>query len=336
MQAIIPVAGAGTRLRPLTYTQPKVLISVAGKPILAYIIESLVESGVTDFVFVIGYLGEKIKEYVELNYAHLNARFVTQDERSGLGHAIWVAKDLIDLNKPLIIQLGDTILDADIKTIISGEYSTLCIKKVEDPRAFGVAELGEDGFIKTLIEKPQIPKSNMALVGFYFIRDTHKLFDALESNIQNNERDNNEFYLTNSLQKMITEGVKFKSYKVEHWFDVGKKDILLETNGILLRKNGDKSCDHCEKTNSIFISPYHISDGAKIKNSVIGPYVTIGENSEVSNSLIKNSVIGSFSKLENVTLHNSLIGSDTTIKGNSQSLNIGDNTEIDLRGEGHE
>jgi glucose-1-phosphate thymidylyltransferase len=260
---------------------------------------------------------------------------VTQDERSGLGHAIWVAQDEIDINKPLIIQLGDTILDADIQSILSSEYSTLCIKKVEDPRAFGVAELGDDGFIKTLVEKPQIPKSNMALVGFYFIRDTRKLYDALDSSIANNERDNNEFYLTNSLQKMILDGVKFKSYKVEHWFDVGKKDILLETNAILLRKNGDRTCEHCTRTNSIFISPYHISDGARIINSVIGPYVTIGENSEVNNSLIKNSVIGSFSKLENVTLHNSLIGSDTTIRGNSQSLNIGDNTEIDLRGEGH-
>jgi glucose-1-phosphate thymidylyltransferase len=335
MQAIIPVAGAGTRLRPLTYTQPKVLISVAGKPILSYIIKSLLDSGVKDFVFVIGYLGEKIKEYVESNYPNINAKFVTQEERSGLGHAIWMAKDAIDQSQPLIIQLGDTILDADIKEILSGKYSTLCIKKVEDPRAFGVAELGEDGYIKTLVEKPLIPKSNMALVGFYFIRDTKSLFDSLKYNIEHNERTNSEFYLTNSLQKMIADGVKFKSYKVEHWFDVGKKDILLETNGILLRKNGDKSCDDCIKDNSIFISPYHISNGAKIKNSVIGPYVTIGENSEVSNSLIKNSVIGSFSKLENVTLHNSLIGSDTTIKGNSQSLNIGDNTEIDLRGEGH-
>ena len=335
MQAIIPVAGAGTQLRPLTYTQPKVLISVAGKPILAYIIENLLDNGVTDFVFVIGYLGEKIKEYVESHFPNINSSFVTQEERSGLGHAIWVAKDNIDQTKPLIIQLGDTILDADFKSILASEYSTLCIKKVEDPRAFGVAELDEDGFIKTLVEKPRIPKSNMALVGFYFIRDTQKLFEALSANVQNDQRTNNEFDLTTGLQQMINQGVHFKSYKVQHWFDVGKKDILLETNAILLRKNGDRSCDDCEKHNSIFISPYHISDGARIRNSVIGPYVTIGENSEVSNSLIKNSVIGSFSKLEDVTLHSSLIGSDTTIKGNSQSLNIGDNTEIDLRGEKH-
>ncbi len=334
MQAIIPVAGAGTRLRPLTYTQPKALISVAGKPILGYIIENLLENGVTDFIFVIGYLGEKIREYVEANYPDIKSSFVTQEERSGLGHAIYTAKNYVDQEKPLIIQLGDTILDADIKTILSFEYSTLCIKKVEDPRAFGVAELDNEGFIKNLVEKPNIPKSNMALVGFYFIRDTKALFKALDSIVQNNERTNNEFYLTNALQHMIADGVRFKSYKVEHWFDVGKKDILLETNAILLRKNGDKTGTESVKDNSIFISPYHISKGAKIRNSIIGPYVTIGENSEVSNSLIKNSVIGSFSKLESVTLQNSLIGSDTTIHGNTQSLNIGDNTEIDLRGEG--
>ena len=333
MQAIIPVAGAGTRLRPLTYTQPKVLIAVAGKPILSYIIENLLENGVTDFVFVIGYLGEKIKEYVEKTYPQINARFVAQEQRLGLGHAIWMAKDCIHQSQPLIIQLGDTILDADIKSIIATSESTLCIKRVEDPRAFGVAEVDEEGYIKNLVEKPMIPKSNMALVGFYFIRETKQLFEALDYNIQNDLRTNNEFYLTNSLQKIIGEGVKLKSHKVEHWFDVGKKDILLETNSILLRKNGDKTCETAVKDNSIFISPYHISKGAKIHNSVIGPYVTIGENSEVSSSLIRNSVIGSFSKLENVALHNSLIGSDTTIRGNSQSLNIGDNTEIDLRGD---
>ena len=335
MQAIIPVAGAGTRLRPLTYTQPKVLISVAGKPILSYIIESLLDSGVTDFVFVIGYLGEKIKEYVEKTYPDLRVNFVTQEERHGLGHAIWLAKDFINLDEPLIIQLGDTILDADFKTILSFEQSTLCIKKVEDPRAFGVAELDEKGYIKHLVEKPQIPKSNMALVGFYFIRETRQLFDALALNINEDKPADNEFNLTNSLQQMISSGLKFKSYKVEHWFDVGKKDILLETNAILLRKNGDLSMNDGKDNNSIFISPFHVAKGARIKNSVIGPYVTIGENSEISNSLIRNSVIGSFSKLENVALHNSLIGSDTTIRGNSQSLNIGDNTEIDLRGEGH-
>ena len=335
MQAIIPVAGAGKRLRPLTYTQPKVLISVAGRPILSYIIDNLRENGVTDFVFVIGYLGDKIKEYVEKNYPTINARFVTQEERHGLGHAIWMSRSCVDMQSPLVIQLGDTILDADFKAILSMKNSTLCVKKVEDPRAFGVAEIDESGIIKNLVEKPQIPKSNMALVGFYFIRETQQLFDSLALHPVKDNSADEEFNLTTGLQHMISDGVVFQSFKVEHWFDVGKKDILLETNAILLKKNGDVSFNTGVSDNSIFIAPYHIAQGVRISNSVIGPNVTIGENSEVNNSLLKNSVIGSFSRLENVTLHSSLIGSDTTIIGNSQSLNIGDNTEIDLRGEDH-
>lgn len=333
MQAIIPVAGAGTRLRPLTYTQPKVLISVAGKPILSFIIDELAENGITDFVFVIGYLGEKIKEFVDKNYPNINAKFVQQDKREGLGHAIWMAKDELDLNKELIIHLGDTIVDIDIKKILAEKYSTLVVKKVDDPRSFGVAEIDAEGFIKKVEEKPQIPRSNMALVGFYFIRETQKLIEALDYNISNNIRSNSEFYLTDGIQKMITDGVKFKSHKIESWYDVGKKDILLETNSILLKKLGYKAGNKGHSENSIIVPPVQIPAGAVIKNSIIGPNVSIGENTEINSCIIKNSIVGSFSKLENVVLHSSLIGSDSIIKGQSQSLNIGDNTEIDLRGE---
>ena len=333
MQVIIPVAGAGTRLRPLTYTQPKVLISVAGKPILSFIIDDLLENGIHDFVFVIGYLGEKIKEFVENNYPNLNAKFVTQENREGLGHAIWRAKDLIDVNKELIIQLGDTIVDIDIKKIMTESYSTLGVKKVDDPRAFGVAEIDTEGFIKAVVEKPTIPKSNMALVGFYFIRETEQLMDALGHIVGNQLRNNSEFYLTDALMKMIKDGVKFKSQKVDSWFDVGKKDILLETNAILLKKLAEKTVNQGTADNCIIVPPVSIAKGVKLKNSIIGPYVSIGENTEINYSIIKNSIIGSFTRLENVVLHSSLIGSDSSIAGLSQSLNIGDNTEIDLRGE---
>jgi len=333
MQVIIPVAGAGTRLRPLTYTQPKVLISVAGKPILSFIIDDLLENGIHDFVFVIGYLGEKIKEFVENNYPHINAKFVTQENREGLGHAIWRAKDLIDLNKELIIQLGDTIVDIDIKKIMAEPYSTLGVKKVDDPRAFGVAEIDANGFIKAVVEKPTIPKSNMALVGFYFIRETEQLMNALEHIVNNQLRNNSEFYLTDALMEMIKDGIKFKSQKVDSWFDVGKKDILLETNAILLKKLADKTVNQGSSDNCIIVPPVSIAKGVKLKNSIIGPYVSIGENTEINYSIIKNSIIGSFTRLENVVLHGSLIGSDSSIAGLSQSLNIGDNTEIDLRGE---
>jgi glucose-1-phosphate thymidylyltransferase len=333
MQAIIPVAGAGTRLRPHTYTQPKVLISVAGKPILSFIIDELRENGITHFVFVIGYLGEKIREFVGKNYPDLNATFVTQENREGLGHAIYTAREVIDLNQELIIHLGDTVIDIDIKKILEEKYSTLCVKKVDDPRAFGVAEIDGEGFIKAVVEKPAIPKSNMALVGFYFIRETAQLMGALEYIIKNNLRNNNEFYLTDAIMKMIKDGVKFKSQKVESWFDVGKKDVLLETNAILLKKQAEKAVNKGTTENCIIIPPVSIAAGVKIKNSIIGPNVSIAENTEINYSILKNSIIGSYTRLENVVLHSSLIGSDSNISGLSQSLNIGDNTELDLRGE---
>lgn len=333
MQAIIPVAGAGTRLRPLTYTQPKALIAVAGKPILSFIVDELQENGVTDFIFIIGYLGEKIKEFVEREYPNLNAKFVTQEERLGSSHAIWCARDVINRNEPLIIHLGDTIVDIDFKKILAEEYSTLCVKKVEDPRAFGVAEINAEGFITGVYEKPAIPRSNMAMVGFYFIKETGALLDAAAELVARCSEHHREIYLTDSLMTMIKAGVKIKSYKVDSWYDVGKKDILLETNSILLRKLAEKAPNKGTYDNAIIIPPVSIPAGTVIKNSIIGPNVSIGENSEISYSIIKNSIIGSFSKLENVVLHSSLIGSDTSINGLSQSLNIGDNTELDLRGE---
>ena len=213
-------------------------------------------------------------------------------------------------------------------------YSTLGVKKVDDPRAFGVAEIDANGFIKAVVEKPSIPKSNMALVGFYFIRETAQLMDALEHIINNQLRNNNEFYLTDALMKMIKDGVKFKSQKVDSWFDVGKKDILLETNAILLKKRAEKAVNQGQADNCIIVPPVSIAKGVKLKNSIIGPNVSIAENTEINYSILKNSIIGSFTRLEYVVLHSSLIGSDSSIAGLSQSLNIGDNTEIDLRGKG--
>lgn len=333
MQAIIPVAGAGTRLRPLTYTQPKALIAVAGKPILSFIIDELLENGVNDFIFVIGYLGEKIREFVEKEYPQLNARFVTQEERIGSAHALWCARNEINPNEPLLIHLGDTIVDIDIKKILAEEHSIFCVKKVEDPRAFGVAEINSEGVITGVIEKPQIPRSNMALVGFYYVKETALLLEAVNEQIAKGQKLQNELYLTESLMSMIRKGVTVKAYKVDSWYDVGKKDILLETNAILLRKLGEKATNKGICENAIIVPPVSISKGTIIRHSIVGPNVSIGENSEINYSIIKNSIIGSFSKLENVVLHASLIGSDSCVAGLSQSLNIGDNTEIDLSGE---
>lgn len=329
MKAIIPVAGAGTKLRPHTYTQPKALIPLAGKTILSIIVDQLREAGIDEFVFIVGYLGEKIQDYVKEKYPDLRAEFVLQSDRHGIGHAIQLTRQIVR-NDEVFIVLGDTICEFDVKEVLAIPDSVLAVKKVDDPRNFGVAEIGEDGYITKVIEKPQIPKSNMALVGIYKIKDSELLFRCLESNIQNQVMTLGEFSITDALDCMIAQGVRFQSYKVLNWFDCGRKETLLESNATLLKKfGGTMAIDH-QFENTIIVHPVAIAPGCNIAHSIIGPNVTIGEKTTLRYSIVKDSIIGSFADIYDIVLTDSLIGSDTEVKGESRSLNIGDNTEIDL------
>lgn len=329
MKAIIPVAGVGTKLRPLTYTQPKPLIPIAGKPILGHIIERLMTAGVNEFVFVIGYLGNKIHDFVREKYPNITSYFVQQSDRKGIGHAIWMARDIVK-GEVMLIVLGDTVFEADIESIIANQNSVLGIKKVDDPRGFGVVEFDDKGKILRVVEKPNIPRSNMALVGLYKIIDSERLFDVLEQNIRINYTTHNEIQLTDAIGKMIKEGSVFETLKVENWYDCGKKESLLEANARLLKKVSANGTEHPNTVATIVIPPVSISASAQISNSIIGPNVTIGDNANLDYVIVKDSIIGNYSKLRNVLLEKSVIGSDATINGSTQSLNIGDNTEIDF------
>lgn len=330
MKAIIPVAGMGMRLRPHTYTQPKPLIPVAGKPILGFIIDRLRAAGFEEFVFVIGYLGEKIEEYVSRAYPDIQADFVSQHTREGLGQAIYLTRKVVRPNEEIFIALGDTIFEADLESVIASPYSSLGVKKVDDPRNFGVAEIGDDGFLTRVVEKPEIPKSNMALVGLYKIKESAALFEALGTHLDRGLQTQGEYHLTDGIMQLIRDGVKFTSFKVQNWYDCGRKEILLETNAILLKKDTHHSPGAERFKNTIIVPPVAIAESARIEHSIVGPNVTIGENTTVSYSIVEGSIIGNYTKLERVVLDNSVIGSDTIIKGMRHSLNIGDNTEIDL------
>ncbi len=330
MKAIIPVAGAGTRLRPLTYTQPKPLIPVAGKPIISFIIDQLTALGIQDFVFVIGYLGEKIKNYVEQHYPDLRKEFVTQERRLGSAHAIWTARDYFREAGEVFIFFGDVIIDADFEAVMQSPQSVVGVMKVKDPREFGVIESNEEGWIDRVVEKPRIPKSDLAMVGFYKIREVPALLEALEFNIQNDIRSYGEFPLTDALMRMIEKGVKIRPLTVNNWFNCGKKEVLLETNAILLDREGYASMDLPTYDNAIIIHPVSIGDECEISNSIVGPHVTIGNNVRIDHAIIKDSIIGNFASISEVILQQSVVGNDTAITGLRQSLNIGDNTEIDF------
>lgn len=329
MKAIIPVAGAGTKLRPHTYTQPKALIPLAGKNVLSIIIDQLLDAGIHEFVFIVGYLGDKIQDYVRQKYPHIQSHFVHQTNRQGIGHAIKMTRSIVDSDEMFVV-LGDTICEYDVKEAVNSPYSLLCVKKVDDPREFGVAEIGDNGFIHHVVEKPQIPKSNMALVGIYKIKESEMMFECLENNITQGRTTRGEYSLTDALDCMITKGAKFKSFKVENWFDCGRKDTLLESNATLLKKFGGRIDEQHHFENTVIIQPVSIGSGCDIKNSIIGPNVAIGDNTKVDYSIIKNSIIGSFSNLFDIVLDASIIGNDTGIRGETRTLNIGDNTDIDL------
>jgi glucose-1-phosphate thymidylyltransferase len=330
VKAIIPVAGAGTKLRPLTYTQPKALIPLAGKTILSVIIDQLLDAGITDFVFVIGYLGEKIQRYIAKTYPHLSYTLVTQNDRIGTGHAIWLTREAVKDDEVLIV-LGDTVCDYNVKEVINSSVSQIGVRKVDDPRSFGVAELDSNDKVLKVVEKPLIPKSNMAMVGVYYIKEAKAMYQALESHLSNRTGEEGEYHLTNALEQMIQNGVEFKGFRVNSWFDCGKKESLLSTNATLLRQAyEDQSLEPHSMETTVIIPPVSIAEGCKITNSIIGPNVTIGEFTTIQSSIIKDTIIGSYAELEEVVLHSSIIGSDAFVRGLSQSLNIGDNTEIDL------
>ncbi len=332
MKVVIPVAGAGTRLRPHTYTQPKPLMPVAGKPIIRFIIDKLIEAGLNDFVFVIGYLGEKVRDYIEQTYPNLQTEFVYQEHREGSAHAIATAREAIEDEDEIFIAFGDTFFEADLVQMITCPYTCIGVKKVTDPRDFGVVECDEDGFVTRLVEKPRIPKSNSAIVGLYKIKEVPALLKAIDHIMQHDLRTVGEYQLTDALQYMVEQGAKMQTLPVRNWFDCGRKEVLLETNAMLLSQRGyaTDAFNLPEFDNTIIIHPVAIGKNCQISNSIIGPHVTIGDHATISYSIIKDSIIGNFATLEDVVLKRSVIGNDAGIKGMNFSLNIGDNTEINF------
>ncbi|GAA4852020.1 sugar phosphate nucleotidyltransferase [Algivirga pacifica] len=331
MKVVIPVAGRGSRLRPLTNTQPKALLPVAGKPIIGHIIDFFVEKGIKEFVLIIGYMGTRIEDFVYSQYSsnkELMFTFVVQVPREGSAHAIWSAKEYIEDEKELLICLGDSIIDVDLEEFIQTEGCVVGVQKVTKPTDFGIAENNTEGYVQRMVEKPRIPMSNMGLAGLYKIDDAGKLVEAIQYIIENEITTNEEFHLTDALQQMLLNGSQFKAKLVDGWYDCGQKHSLLDANAHLLKRPGFKTTPQTEFPGCVLIQPVKIGINCKIENSIIGPNTVIGDNSEIHNCMVENSIIGTFSKLDQLILKDSLVGHDSNLKGTHQSLNLGDHTDI--------
>ncbi len=324
MRAIIPVAGLGSRLKPHTYSTPKVLLNVGGKPILGHILDKLTEEGINKATFIIGHLGEKIKEYVTDSYPNITSSFVEQESMEGLGHAIYTAVPTFD-GEEIFIILGDTIFDVNLKEVFKNKNSSLGVKAVDDPSRFGVA-IVENGYISKLVEKPQTPVSKLALVGLYYIANPASLAKSLNHLVEKDIRTKGEIQLTDALQLMIEDGEKISTFPVEGWYDCGKPETLLATNKYLLDNNSVSK----NYSSVVINNPVYIAEDAEIENSVIGPYTTIGSGCKIKECIIKNSIIDSSAQVSKTLLDNSIIGSNSIVRGNHKRLNSGDSSEIDF------
>ncbi len=327
MKAIIPAAGIGTRLRPHTYTLPKALLFVAGKPIISHILDEVIKLDVSSIVLIVGYKGDLIEQYVSEHYKDLNVDFVVQEKRRGIGHAIDLTREVADVEEPLLIILGDTIVKADLAALVQTEHNALGVKEVEDPRRFGVCEVN-DGFITRLVEKPQNPPSNLALVGLYYLRNSHSLFTALREEIDGGIMNHGEYQITDALQIMIEKGEKFTPYGIDEWFDCGKPEAMLATNRKLLEDapGGASPID-----GTVIIPPVSIAPGAEIVNSIIGPYVSIAESVVVHNSIVRDSILAEEASVRDSLLESSLVGAKAVIHGGFKKVDVGDSSEITFK-----
>jgi glucose-1-phosphate thymidylyltransferase len=324
MRAVIPVAGFGSRLRPHTHSLPKVLLNVAGRPILAHILDELINQKIDKVTIITGYKGDMIKNYVTSHY-DFDAEFVVQDELLGLGHAIWTAAPTFS-DEEVMIVLGDTIFDADLSKAYRNNQSSIGVKYVDDPRRFGVVTLDKENNVTKFIEKPKTLVSNLAIVGIYYIKNGLLLADSLNELIKNNIKTRDEYQLTDALELMLQKGEKFQTFEVDGWHDCGKKETMLATNQFLLEKY-NKSY---KLESSIVISPSFIGDNVEISNSVIGPYASVANGSKISNSIIKDSIISENASVSNISIDKSIIGNNSIVDGKLMELNLGSNSELSI------
>jgi glucose-1-phosphate thymidylyltransferase len=288
---------------------------------ISHLLDPVVKLDPEEVIFIIGFMGEQIKEYVRENYA-FKSTFITQDKLLGLGYALDLAvRDLPEGD--LLVLLGDTIVECDLHSFVhAGDY-VLGLRQVNDPQRFGIAEV-ENGQVVGLEEKPEKPRTNLAVIGLYYFKAVELLKKMLADLVASGRTSRGEIQFTDALQDMIRQGVRFVPYEVREWFDCGKKETLLSTNRHLVSALGQTP----QLEGSAVVAPVYIHPDAKIVNSVIGPFVSISQGAVVRNCVIKNSIIGSDTTIDNMVIADSVLGHKVTLKGTSQVLNLGDSSEI--------
>jgi len=329
MKVVLPVAGKGTRLRPHTHTKAKSLVNVAGKTVLEHIIERLQLIDVEEYIFITDENGQQVSDFMQRKFPGLKCTYLVQKERLGPAHAVALAAPQVKIGDDLLVVFNDTIFVTDLAKIpelCADADGLIYSKEVEDYQRFGVNVM-RDGYIVDMVEKPDTPISRLAQVGLYYLKDGAGFIRAIEKTIEAGETVKGEYYLPSVFMRMVEQGVKFKAPEIDAWLDCGKPETLLETNRFLLK---GRHHIHGEAIDCVMIEPVHIERGAIIKNSIIGPNVSVATGSVIENSVIRDSIINAENKVSNLILEQSLLGDSVTLAGSPRRMNIGDHSLIEM------
>ena len=324
MRVILPMAGLGKRMRPHTWSKPKPLLQVAGKPVLGHILDKFVPLDLEEVVFIIGWLGEQIEDYVKSNYA-FDARFVTQTELAGQAHAVYLAKEY--LRGPCLVMFVDTLFEADLRKLAACQADgVIYTKEVDDPRPFG-AVVEQDGHIIRYIEKPPTCEFRKTTIGVFYVREGEQLAEAIAYNLAHDVRTRGEFYLADAFQRMMDLGAYIVSEPVEMWEDCGQPETLLHTNRYLL----DHGCARAPLLKSgFFLPPVYVAPTAIVENAIVGPYASIGEGVTVRDAIVRDAIVEEGAVIERALVEHSLIGRRAQVYGAMRELNIGDDDVLTI------
>ncbi|BDS14790.1 sugar phosphate nucleotidyltransferase [Aureispira anguillae] len=328
MKIIIPMAGRGTRLRPHTLTVPKPLVEVAGKSIVKRLVEDLAaayDGKIEEVAFIIGDFGEAVEQDLIALAESLGAKgsIYHQTEKLGTAHAILCAKESLSGN--VIVAFADTLFKSDF-SLDTTQDSVLWVQQIEDPSAYGVVTLDQEGYISEFVEKPTTFVSDLAIIGIYYFRDANMLKNELQYLIDNDVRDKGEYQITNALENMRRKGVKFRTHAIQEWLDCGNKNAVVYANERILEIKQDAATvsPNVVLENSTIIPPCFIDQGVIIQNSVIGPHVSISKNTVVKNSIISKSIIQDHAVINNIVTENSMLGSHTEYIAQKSELSLSD------------